>query len=129
MAASRCGIALGQLRGLPVIVRKECGLAPDRSGPRFDDVRDEHVITTPVAEQQAARLGVRMAGGFVPKLCFSPIAFRPDLRALEGIRLSQEACERYGAQVGFQGVSTADIRSTAVSLLADLGAIYACGGQ
>ncbi len=53
-----------------------------------------------------------------------PIAFRPDLRALEEIRLSQEAFERYGAQVGFQGVDTADIRSTAVSLLADLGMTY-----
>ncbi|WP_100502085.1 hypothetical protein [Geodermatophilus chilensis] len=37
----------------------------------------------------------------------------------------QQACERYGDQVPFQGLNTADTRSTAVSLLADLGVTYA----
>jgi hypothetical protein len=37
----------------------------------------------------------------------------------------QQACERHGDQVAFQGVNTADTRSTAVSVLADLGATYA----
>jgi hypothetical protein len=37
----------------------------------------------------------------------------------------RQACERHGDQVAFQGVNTTDTWSTAVSLLADLGATYA----
>jgi cytochrome c biogenesis protein CcmG/thiol:disulfide interchange protein DsbE len=39
--------------------------------------------------------------------------------------LVQQAFERYGDQVAFQGVNTADTRSTAVSLPVDLGATHA----
>ncbi len=59
-----------------------------------------------------------------PLAAEGPIAFRPDLRALEEIPLPQEAVERSGDQVAFQGVNTAN-RSTAVSLPADLGATHA----
>jgi cytochrome c biogenesis protein CcmG/thiol:disulfide interchange protein DsbE len=53
-----------------------------------------------------------------------PIALRLDLRALEEMPLLQQAFERYGDQVAFQGVNAADTRSTAVPFTGDLGVTY-----
>jgi hypothetical protein len=39
--------------------------------------------------------------------------------------LMQQTCERHGDQVAYPAVNTADARSIAVSLMADLGVTYA----